>query len=359
MKRPFTLDARLLTRLRLLERVLLPLPDYSAVSLFSHLGRPAVQGDDDPAWQFTQLIAEEGQRLPPGSRVAADFEGRYPGSRAEAQLTAQELGRRTHPVAQFLAFVPAVCRYLQPGRSRPFIPTASVRLWADALTPDREERAALGLAQRRQWLTAAQVQRALSLEHRIAALPGQETESAEAVPEILACYCRRQAERYVSAAGPQPARAEIFVDVSSATADPLTTASPLTLTALVAATAVIRAGGSVRLHLFADTHIQLNVWSRSERAAALFLLHYLGGGSVFPVAALAKASGQRIIIADGACDLTAAVRAAPESILLLHAAERHRVAQYRAVGARVTNVADLNRLPAQAACWWRPTAVGA
>jgi len=349
MKSPLPVSPTTLARLHLLERILLPVPDYSAAALFTALRAPAAgPADDDPAAQFTRLVAEEWRRLPPGSLVAPDFEPAYPGSRADAHLVAQELGRHTNPVAQFLAYLPALCRYLQPGCWRSFTATPTARDWAAALTPDRPERAALRVALHQGWLTAAQGQRVLEPERRIAALPGQDGDCAELVPEIMGTYYRQQAERHLRQALPMPLRAEIFLDVGSATADPLTTPSPLTLAALVAATAVIRAGGRVRVQLFADASVQLRHWCGSERTVARFLMHYLGGGSVFPAAAPRRPDGpQRIILADGACDVTAAVRAAPGCVLLLHAADQHRAARYRRLGAHVTTVPDLHDLPAR------------
>src|SRR5262249_52959545 len=152
-------------RLRLLERSLLPYPDYSVINLFTdlminetlghelrdqlarvyqafiaHPAPPAssdnpapprrrrrAQGDEppqeseptwerDPAFLFYLSLYEELWQLEPGALMGPDrpaFEQAYPDYRADAQVVAQDLfNLGPNLYTQFLYFVSVITRYI-------------------------------------------------------------------------------------------------------------------------------------------------------------------------------------------------------------------------------------------------------
>src|SRR5205814_6134607 len=78
--------------------------------------------------------------------------------------------------------------------------------WADALTPDAREREAIRRAEAEGWIRKELAERMSdrdTLARRISTLPGVGGDDATRVPEVMAAYYRRQAERYLLRPPPQ------------------------------------------------------------------------------------------------------------------------------------------------------------
>jgi hypothetical protein len=450
-------------RLRLLEKTLLSLKDYSLINLFQdllineYLGA-ALRGQlvrvyqafrdesdwrQDPAFLLYLAVYEELWRMEPGElmgRAHAEYEQAYPDYRADAQLLAQNL----FPLApniftQFIYFVSVLCRYVRPlrgelpvridpyecGRGDP-----SAGDWADALTPSAREIEAIKRALDEGWLAEEQGRRLREgvLESRIWGLPGQGTADAERVPEIMAAYYRQQAERYLLRPPPQRAlgeavvptspeewevgdpvrdidwlttllqsgpvlgaaqplkrariaelegydvplwqpRVELYLDVSGSMPDPRMTRNAMTLAAQILTVGAVRAGGWVRALLYSHAHVAYWEWCRSEVEMSRFLMHYVGGGTTFPFPVLRQSLAEcgdrqpiRVIITDPDFDanyraggepdartFAEAGRRSPYFILLLHRPAPESVARYRAAGAKVVEVQDMEAFPRMAA----------
>jgi hypothetical protein len=365
-------------RMRLLERGLLPLKDYTLTNLFTDLMindalRPAYEeqlcrvyraftgfGDwqADPAFAFYLAVYEERWRHGPGALLGEAneraFAREYPGYRAEAQVIGQELFHLGPNVyTQFLYFVSVVSRYVLPKGDRE--PTASDPYscgcgdpspddWADALTPDGREREAVRRARAEGWIDEATADRMTDREaadRRITALPGWGDSDATRVPEVMAAFYRREAEKYLlrpppqlrhgeattpttleewepgdaprdidwlatllsrgpdlGAAAPlkrlrvaeaegwevplwQP-RVEVYLDVSGSMPDPRRTRNAMTLAAQILVTGAIRAGGWARATLYSSAPVVYREWCRSEVELSKFLMHYVGAGTDFP-----------------------------------------------------------------------------
>jgi hypothetical protein len=222
-------------RMRMMEKTLLPLGDYSLINVFcdllinEQLGgdealRPqliaiyrAFQKDyrwkQDPAFFFYLSVYEELWRLEPGHLMGPEhtaFAKQFPNARADAQLMAQNLFHLGPNVyTQFLYFLSICARYVQPMRGE--LPKSTdpqdcckdeprPEDWAEALTPGAREKEAVRRALAEGWLDKENADRLVgdkSRERRIASLPGQGQANAEAVPEIMAAYYRQEAERYL------------------------------------------------------------------------------------------------------------------------------------------------------------------
>lgn len=368
-------------RMRLIERGLLPLEEYSLTNLFTDLMindalRPTYEeqlcqvyesfaaarkpGEEvDPAFQFYLAVYEERWRREPGSlmggpSVEQAFAEKHPGYRADAQVLGETLFRLGPNVyTQFLYFVSVVSRYIQlkkdeePTGSDPYscgCGEPSPDDWADALTPDGREREAVRRARAEGWIDEATADRMSDrdiTDRRIASLPGANTADATRVPEVMAAYYRREAEKYLLRPPPQlrhgeattptthdewepgdplrdidwpttllqrgPAlgaaaplkrqrvaeiegwevpfwqpRVEVYLDVSGSMPDPRTTRNAMTLAALVLATGAIRAGGWARATLYSSSPVVYHEWCRSEAELSKFLMHYVGAGTDFP-----------------------------------------------------------------------------
>jgi hypothetical protein len=227
-------------RMRMLERTLLPLKEYTLTNLFTDLMindalRPQF-GEQlcrvyrafigqcswrrDPAFAFYLAVYEERWALEPGSLMgyecAADFEAEYPGYRAEAQVLGQNLfALGPNIYTQFLYFVSVVAKYAmlneqqEPVAADPYAcgcgePTADD--WADAITPDARELEAIRRAKREGWISEQAAQRMTDEEacdRRVATLPGFDQFDRSRVPEVMAAYYRQQAERYFLRPPPQ------------------------------------------------------------------------------------------------------------------------------------------------------------
>src|SRR5262249_18470404 len=277
----------------------------------------------------------------------------YPNFRAEAQVLGQNLFHLgPNLYTQFLYFVSVVSRYVPP-RDRD-VPEAldpyacgcgepSADDWAAALTPDAREREAIERALKEGWIRKKLAQRMTDrdqLARRIWRLPGAGSDDATRVPEVMAAYYRREAERYLLRPPPQlvlgeattpttleewdpgdalrdvdwPAtlaqrgpdfgaaqplkrdrvaeaegsevplwqpRVEIYLDVSGSMPDPRWHRNAMTLAAQILLTGAIRADGWVRAALYSGTPVTFWEWCRSETELSRFLMHYIGGGTVF------------------------------------------------------------------------------
>ncbi|WP_164012287.1 hypothetical protein [Pyxidicoccus trucidator] len=222
-------------RLRMMEKTLLPLGDYSLLNVFydllinEQLGadealRPQLiaiyrafqkgyRWKQDPAFFFYLCVYEELWRLEPGHLLgpgSPGFTKRFPSARADAQLVAQNLFHLGPNVyTQFLYFLSICTRYVQPLKGEmpeSTDPQACCKDeprpedWAEALTPGAREKEAVRRALAEGWLDDKDADRLVgkeSRERRIAGLPGQGTANAEGVPEVMAAYYRQEAERHL------------------------------------------------------------------------------------------------------------------------------------------------------------------
>ncbi len=364
-------------RLQMIEKSIIALEDYSLINIFTdllineHLGHElrdplaavyrAFHGDivweRDPAFLFYLSIYEELWRLEPGALMGpgwTTFAARYPSYRADAQLLAQNifhLGPNLY--TQFLYFLSIVIRYIEPPDGEglrgadPYdclYGEPGPEDWADALLPDAREREAVRRAVAEGWLKEAEGNRITgpdALRRRIASLPGQGTQDASAVPEVMAAYYRQEAERYLlrppnvatlgeavvpttledwepgdpvqeidwlatltsrggqlGAVAPmrrtriaevegydvpfwQP-RIEIYLDVSGSMPDPRWSHNAMTLAAQILTLGAVRAGGQVRALLYSTANVAYWRWCQSEVEISRFLMHYIGGGTEYP-----------------------------------------------------------------------------
>jgi hypothetical protein len=450
-------------RLRLLEKSLIPIENYSLINLFTdfminaHLGSELkdqfvriyrsydvhANWQRDPAFLFYLSAYEELWRLNPGELMGealGEFENDYPNYRAESQLLAQNIfGLGPNMYTQFVYFMSVLSRYIPPPQDVELLSLnpyqcghgePSPEDWADALMPTQRELEAIERALREGWLREVDANRMNNhdiLERRIAGLPGQGTPNAEKVPDIMAAYYRQQAERYLlkppsqrtmgeaivpttieeweagdavrdidwlttllqrgdllGAMQPmkrtriaefeghdvplwQP-RMEIYLDVSGSMPDPRTTRNAMTLAAQILSTGAIRANGWVRALIYSHDYVMYWQWCRSEIEISRFLMHYVGGGTVFPFPVLDRSvqdcgSNQpiRVIISDRDFDFNyssnpkhatifadAAHRSA-HLVLLQHLPDAECMKKYRGVGAKVVAVEDMEEYPKMAA----------
>jgi hypothetical protein len=227
-------------RMRMLERSLLPLKQYTLTNLFTDLminDALRLQFEEqlcrvyqsfaseynwkaDPAFIFYLAVYEERWGRNPGSlmggRCAAEFASAYPGYRAEAQLLGENLfALGPNVYTQFLYFVSVVAKYamlrseLEPIAADPYAcgcGEPSPDDWADALTPDGREREAIQRAKDEGWISKEMSDRMTdggATDRRVRSLPGFGDHDATVVPEVMAAYYRQQAERYFLQPPPQ------------------------------------------------------------------------------------------------------------------------------------------------------------
>jgi len=451
-------------RMRMLERSLLPLKQYTLTNLFTDLMindalRPQFEEQlcrvyqsfasdynwkTDPAFVFYLAIYEERWGREPGSlmgeKCEAEFAKAYPGYRAEAQVLGQNLfALGPNVYTQFLYFVSVVAKYAmlkaqqEPTAADPYscgCGEPSPDDWADALTPDGREREAIGRARDEGWIskqTAERMTDEQASDRRVATLPGFGETDATRVPEVMAAYYRQQAERFFLKPPPQlrvgeattpttieewepgdsprdidwPAtllqrgellgaamplkrqkvaeaegwevplwqpRVEVYLDVSGSMPDPRVTRNAMTLAAQVLVTGAIRAGGWARATLYSTAPVQYREWCRSESELSKFLMHYIGGGTDFPFHLMRDSVSEcgydqpiRVVITDHDFDMNykarkenvaivaEAVARSPHFVLMLHASDPRWTEEYKATGARVIAVKELNDYPAMAA----------
>jgi len=380
VKYPGTLAVE--ARLRLLEKSLIPIEGYSLTNLFTdlmineYLGRtmqsqltklyqtlgPRKDWERDPAFVFYLAIYEELWALTPGTLMQeceASFAVSYPGFRGDARLLAGKLFHMEPNIyTQFLYFVSVLTGYIKPPKlekpesqnpSQCHADAPSPDDWADALRPNSREKAAIQRGLAEGWLSKEDAEKLSGknvLERRIASLPGVQTGNAEQVPEIMAAFYRREAERYLfnppsqqvlgEAVVPtnlleweysdpvkeidwlqtliqggselgsiQPLKRshigevegydmplwrpfmEIYLDVSGSMPDPRFGLNAMTLASLILVSAAIRQGGWARALLYSTDLVSYWNWCRSEIELSRFLMHYFGAGTQFPFARLA------------------------------------------------------------------------
>lgn len=425
-------------RMRLLERTIVPFPEYSLINHFTdlmineRLGRgnlrdqmvriyqasitrlATVQGNGwkrDPLFLFYLALYETLWDLEAGEILGpfeTKFSQEFPQYRSDAALLVQDvfiLGPNIY--TQFLYFLSLSVRYLLPliseqekgqkesGEENCGVPILSngkgcdcgepsATDWGQAMTPTFAEKEAIRRAIEEGWFDIKQVDRlsrALDIDHRISGLPGMGSEDAQQVPEIMAAYYRQQAEKLLFRPPALPrigeatvpsiledwipgdsvrdidwlgtlllrgdklgaglplkriyeaemegedvrfhqSRMEIYLDVSGSMPNPCTTLNPMTLAAQILTSATIRAGGQVRIALYSHTSIKFWEWSRSERDLSGFLMHYIGGGTVFPFELLEESHRDcgreqpiRIVITDDDFNANVASTACARSIL--------------------------------------------
>jgi hypothetical protein len=267
----------------------------------------------------------------------------------------------------------------------------------------------------------------MATEDRITGLPGYGTDNADQIPIIMAAYYRREASRYflpparnlawvddlvpihtddwqigddiqeidwissLSLRGPHfgailplkrlrapefeaserpvvDSRLELYLDVGGAAPDPRATSSPMTLAAQILATTVTRSGGAVRQILYSNGPVLQWRWTRSEVELSSFLMHYVGGDSVFPFSTLEQSlheSGRlrpfRVVITtetvagvDGLADseleiLRAAVQVSQTMYFFLYRPDREIADRLRSIGANVLEIPDVAEFPRFAA----------
>jgi hypothetical protein len=248
---PGTLQVQ--ARLRLIERTLVPFPDYSLINHFTDLminerlgrtdlraqivtiyqaGMRGIAADGADAWKrdpfFVFYLAlyealwdlDEGKILGP---LAAAFREQFPHYRAEAAVLTQDLfvlGPNLY--TQFLYFLSLSIRYLVPAlsgstgtESGPVAADGkgchcgepSPSDWGQAVTPTAAEKEAIRRAIEKGWFDpkhAERLARALDIKARISGLPGAGSADASQVPEIMAAYYRQQAERLLFRPPAQP-----------------------------------------------------------------------------------------------------------------------------------------------------------
>ena len=263
---PGTLQVQ--ARMRLLERTIVPFPEYSLINHFTdlmineRLGRgdlrdqmiriyqasisrmATVQGDGwkrDPLFLFYLALyealwdLEEGEIL---GTFATKFAQAYPQYKSDAALLVQDvfvLGPNIY--TQFLYFLSLSVRYLLPliadhetghdeasdeNNGVPILANGkgcdcgepSATDWGQAMTPTFAEKEAIRRAIEEGWFDIKQLDRlsrALDIEQRISGLPGMGSEDAQQVPEIMAAYYRQQAEKLLFRPPVQPRIGEAIV----------------------------------------------------------------------------------------------------------------------------------------------------
>jgi hypothetical protein len=263
----------------------------------------------------------------------------------------------------------------------------------------------------------------MSIEDRITGLPGYGTINADLIPTIMAAYYRKEASRYfvpppqsvafvddlvpthtdewlvgddleeidwtstLSRRGTQlgaamplkrlrvpefegaawpiiDSRLELYLDVGGAAPDPRFTRSPITLAAQILATSVIRHGGAVRQALYSNAPVLQWQWIRSETEVSSFLMHYVGGDSVFPFSVLdqslresSKLRPFRVVIANSGIlgsngniereleVLGAAVRASTAMFFLLYCPDSSEIRRLKSLGANVLEIPGASEFP--------------
>lgn len=297
--------------------------------------------------------------------------------------------------------------------------------WARALVPHRAEREAIERAVKDGWFGDDLKESLKDLEGRVGGLPGMLDGAAAETTEIMAAWYRHEAERWLFRPPKQrtwgdaivpttldpweigdapgaidwvaslragmplalaelvqrmrvpevegyeapmwQTRMEIYLDVSGSMPDPRLARNAMTLAAQVLAIAAVRAGGWVRALVYSMEPVTFWTFSRSEMELTRFLMHYVGGGTMFPFGVLgasmeetARTPPIRVVITDRDFDanvdaspahLAAVTRAAAGSpfLLLQHGATPARSAIYQRAGAKVIPVGTLDEFPRLAA----------
>ncbi len=382
-------------RLCVLEKQVLPFEGYSLINLFTdlminerlghdlkeqfiklytvlstdlHVEDKDAQWKRNPAFLFYMAVYEELWRLNPGRLMGppeAEFSEHFRGYRSEAQVLAQDLfNLGPNLFTQFLYFLSVFTRYVEPIEGEDpehnnahncGVGDPSPEDWAEALSPNAKEREAIQRALREGWLDEVQAERLTgeqSQSHRLSGVPGFRSVDASLVPEVMAAYYRREAEKYLLRPPKQRAmgeavvpttlepwspqdpvqqidwraslntlgetlgtatplirsrvaeheghdvtlwqpRMELYLDVSGSMPDPRYTRNAMTLAAQILCAATIRAGGWFRAVLYSTDAVEYWSWCRSELEISRFLMHYIGGGTCFPWQLLERSLQER------------------------------------------------------------------
>ncbi|RKH07319.1 hypothetical protein D7X74_33065 [Corallococcus sp. CA047B] len=96
---------------------------------------------------------------------------------------------------------------------------------------------------------------------------------------------------------------ELYLDTSGSMPNPEHQLNSMTLAAQVLAASALRKGAKVRGIVYSDSQPFVSPWMYDEETARDFLLHYIGGGTWFPVEEMVKFSEERpdvlrVIISD-------------------------------------------------------------
>lgn len=162
-------------------------------------------------------------------------------------------------------------------------------------------------------------------------------------------------------------RIEIYLDVSGSMPNPIYHLNAMTLAAQILVLGTTRAGGSARAVMYSHEPVLYWQWCRSATEMSQFLMHYIGGGTSFPFPLLGKSCSEcgsdqpiRVVISDqdfdanydahednrniflSACDVS------PQLILLLHRPDPDKVRTYRAMGATVITIEEMEDFPRMA-----------
>jgi Mg-chelatase subunit ChlD len=162
-------------------------------------------------------------------------------------------------------------------------------------------------------------------------------------------------------------RIEIYLDVSGSMPDPRRQVNAMTLAAQILATAALKAGGRARAVLYSGTPVTFWEWTRSAGEISRFLMHYVGGGTQFPFGLLERSVAEcgreqpiRVVITDTDFDgnydqgkgnpriFGEAARLSARCVLLQHRPNPAKTARYRAAGASVVAVEQMDAFPPMA-----------
>ncbi|MCY1040567.1 M48 family metalloprotease [Corallococcus sp. bb12-1] len=96
---------------------------------------------------------------------------------------------------------------------------------------------------------------------------------------------------------------ELYLDTSGSMPNPEHQLNAMTLAAQVLSASALRKGATVRGIIYSDRQPRISEWMYDEETARDFLLHYIGGGTWFPVEEMEKLSHERpdvlrVIISD-------------------------------------------------------------
>ncbi len=97
---------------------------------------------------------------------------------------------------------------------------------------------------------------------------------------------------------------EIYLDTSGSMPNPVTRTNAMTLAAQVLSASCVRVGGRVRGIIYSAGEPKVSDWMYGEKTAREFFLHYVGGGTDYPVKVLTESVEEwpdaiRVVLSDG------------------------------------------------------------
>ncbi|NVJ21166.1 M48 family metalloprotease [Myxococcus sp. AM011] len=121
---------------------------------------------------------------------------------------------------------------------------------------------------------------------------------------------------------------ELYLDTSGSMPNPAAQLNTMTLAAQVLSASALRKKAKVRGIIYSHTHPKVSPWMYDEETAREFLLHYIGGGTMFPFDVLVTLSKERtdalrVIISDS--DFLSNVATTENVKLLVEATRRSRL----------------------------------